>query len=63
MSDVDQEFRVDIIKLTSLASLAGAPVLTIPLGTSSGLSCGVQVITTPERVLPVAKRYLSGGAQ
>ena len=63
MSDVDQEFRVDIIKLTSLASLAGAPVLTIPLKTSSGLSCGVQVITTPERVLPVAKRYLSGGAQ
>ncbi|MFP4426445.1 MAG: amidase [Spirochaetaceae bacterium] len=63
MSEVDQEFRVDIIKLTSLASLAGLPVLTIPLETSSGLSCGVQIITTAGQVLPVARRYLSGGTR
>lgn len=63
MRAVDQEFRVDIIKLTSLGSLAGAPVLTVPLETSSGLSCGVQIITKPERVLSVARRLLPGEAR
>lgn len=62
-SEVDQEFRVDIIRLTSIASLAGLPVLTIPLKTASGFSCGVQVISRPERALHVAKRFLTGEAE
>lgn len=61
-SEVDQEFRVDIIRLTSIASLAGLPVLTIPLEAASGLSCGVQVISRPKRVLDVAERILTGEA-
>jgi Asp-tRNA(Asn)/Glu-tRNA(Gln) amidotransferase A subunit family amidase len=61
-SEVDQEFRVDIIRLTSLASLAGVPVLTIPLEAPGGLSCGVQVIAGPERIVRVAQRLLPGGS-
>ena len=59
MEEVDQPFRVDIIRLTSLASLAGLPVITIPLKTEGGLSCGLQLITTPEKITAVARTFLS----
>lgn len=58
MEEVDQAFRVDIIRLTSFASLAGLPVLTVPLPLSEGLSCGVQIITTPGRLRSVAEAFL-----
>lgn len=61
--EVDQPFRIEIIRLTSLASLAGLPVLTIPLETAGGLSCGLQVITKPEAVLAAARRFLTGGSR
>ncbi|MFW6215709.1 MAG: amidase [Alkalispirochaetaceae bacterium] len=58
MEEVDQAFRVEIIRLTSLASLAGLPALTIPLPLPDGLSCGVQLITTERRMLSLARRVL-----
>lgn len=43
-ADCTQENRERLLQLTTPASLAGLPVLTVPVALSSGLSTGIQII-------------------
>ena len=51
---LSQQFREGLLRLNSLGSMAGFPVLTIPIYLPSGLSGGLQIIyPTPQSQVPL----------